>query len=316
MKKIVITLAAILVSTGLAAAQEYPTKPVRVVSPYAPGGSGDISARFIADGLGQMWGQSVTVENITGGGSMIGAGHAAQAAPDGYTILVHGTTFTMLPALRTDLPFDPGKDLKPVAMISDTQFVLVVGPSVKAKTIAEFVEEGKTREILATTSGPGTSTHFANELIAGATGMKMKSVHYKGGSEAVIDVVAGRADLYVATVTTAQAFLDSGQVRPLAVMGRSRLEAFPDVPTLAESGIDAEVGLWWATFVPAATPDDIATKLNADINKLMASPEGIDYLKKQQATHPDWTPVQFKEFFDTELAKWKKVAETQGITLN
>lgn len=315
MKRLLTGLLSLAMSGGVAMAQEFPTKGVSIVSPYAAGGSGDIAARFIADGLGKLWGQPVTVENVPGGGTLIGSGRVAQASPDGYTILVHGVSLTMVAAARKDMPFDVGQSFQPVSVISDTQFVLVVGPSVKATTIEEFVEEGKSREIMATTSGPGTSTHFANELLAAGTGIKIKNVHYKGGAEAIVDVAGGRADLYVATVTSAKTFLDSGQVRPLAVMGSKRLEALPDVPTLAEKGIDAEVGLWWGALVPAGTPEDIVVKINTDISKLMTTPEGADYLSKQQATHPELDAAEMKTFFETELAKWKKVAEDQSITL-
>ena len=316
MKRITMLTLAVLAATPAVFAQDYPNKPVTIISPYAPGGSGDISARFLAEGLGQMWGQPVTVENVTGGGAMIGPGRIVSSPADGYTLLVHGTSFTMVPAVRDDLPFSPASDFLPVAMVSDTQFVVVAGPSVKATNIAEFVEEGRSRQILATTSGAGTSTHFANELLASATGMNLKSVHYKGGSEAVVDVVAGRADIYVATVTSALTYIEAGQLKPLAVMGAQRLESLPDVPTLVESGIDAEVGLWWAAFAAAGTPDEIVQKLNADINTLMTSPAGVEYLASQQANHPNLTVAEFAAFVGQEFAKWELVAKAQNITLD
>ncbi|WEX12271.1 tripartite tricarboxylate transporter substrate-binding protein [Chelativorans sp. AA-79] len=315
MKALLLAVAVALLPTPLAWSQEFPTKPVKIVVPYAPGGSGDVTGRFIAEKLSDLWGQSTVVENIPGGGGAIGTAHVTQLPADGYTLLLHAPTYAMMPALRSDLPFDSEKDLTAVTIISEAQFMLVAGPRVKAKTLQDFIAEAKTREMFAAASGPGSSTHMGAELVASATGVPLTVVFYKGGAESILDVAAGRADVSVASVTSARSFIESGELKPLATLGTKRLDFLPDVPTFHESGIDAEEILWWVALVAKGTPAEIVDKINADIHTVMTTPEGSTFLEKQQATHPAYSPQQSGDYILSEMAQWKKVVEARAIML-
>lgn len=314
-RKLKAAFISLLVVTGAVSAEDFPAREVTIVAPMTAGGSGDIAARFLAKALGDKWGKPVVVENITGGGTLIGSAHVARAKPDGYTLLMQSVSLMMLQAVRSDLPFDVTKDLIPVGQIYETQLVFSVGPSVKANTIEEFIEEAKTREIKAATSGAGTSTHFANELLAVATGINLRNIHYKGGSESIVDVAAGRADTSPTTMASGKAFMDSGQIRPLAVMGSQRLTSFPDVPTLKERGIDVDIGLWFGIMAPAGTPDDIIAKLNADINEVMSTPEAADFMNKQQASRANMSQAEFRDHVYGGLSVWQGVAKERNITV-
>ncbi|WEX12273.1 tripartite tricarboxylate transporter substrate-binding protein [Chelativorans sp. AA-79] len=297
-----------------AMAQGFPSKPVTMIIPYAPGGAIDISGRFLADELGKLWGQPVVVENRTGGGTATGTAHVAQAAPDGHTILYNSNAYTIIPAVRDDLPYDPAKDLTPVSLIADSQFLLVAGPSVKAATLQEFVTEAKSQETFIATGGIGGITHFAAELFNAAAGLSMKPVHFKGGAEAAIDVVAGRVAVYIASTTTSRPFIESGQLKALAVMSDKRLDVLPEVPTFIEGGVDVSMaGLWWGVLAPSGTPDAIVQQMHADIAKVMASEQAKAFIDKQQATIRTLTQKQFADLVAAELVQWKTLADQRGI---
>ena len=311
-------LSTILITLGLSitavTAQEFPSKTVTIVVPYSPSGSADPVARYIAGELQEKWGQTVVIDNRPGAGSTIGTAYVSEAPADGYTILLTTSAYTTAPAVYNDLPYDP-LAMVPVAMPSKSQFVITVGSQVKATTVEELVEESKSRDLFLATAGLGSSTHFAGELFTAATGVQVEPVHYKGGSEAMVDLMGGRADIYAGSMTAVLGNVKAGQIRALAVMGAERGDALPDVPSTEELHIsDASSGFWLGVFAPAGTPDDIVEKLNKDIVAVLSDEEGKAFLTKLDSTGVDMSPAKFKELVTVEIEQWKKLAAERGIT--
>lgn len=311
-------LSTVLIAFGLSStaviAQEFPSQTVTIVVPYSPSGSADPVARYIAGELQEMWGQTVVIDNRPGAGSTIGTAYVSEAPADGHTILLTTSAYTTAPAVYDDLPYDP-LAMVPVAMPSKSQFVITVGSQVKATTVEELVEESKSRDIFLATAGLGSSTHFAGELFTAATGIEMEPVHYKGGSEAMVDLMGGRADIYAGSMTAVLGSVKGGQIRALAIMGAERGDALPDVPSTEELGITgASSGFWLGVFAPAGTPDDIVQKLNKDIVAVLANDKGKEFLTKLDSTAVDMSPAEFKELVSTEIDQWKKLAAERGIT--
>jgi tripartite-type tricarboxylate transporter receptor subunit TctC len=300
--------------SSAALAQDYPSKPVTLVVPFAAGGSNDIIARYVGDGLSKRWGQPVVIENRPGAGAAIGSAHVSKAKPDGYTLLIASVTFTMNPAVQKNLPFDPAKDLTPVAMLGRVPLVLGVGPKVPAKTMDEFMKIAKEKDLIYAATGPGSVNQFSAELINQNTGLKMTPAHYKGGSEAMTDVIGGHVDLYLGSITQMLPQIRAGQMRGLVVTSPERSPSLPDVPTLKESGIaNSEVEQWWGIMVPAGTPEAVVTKLNADINAVMGTDETKAFLARDGGTQSLLSQAEFAKFVQDELAKWKSVAASAKI---
>ncbi|GGE45525.1 hypothetical protein GCM10007276_23430 [Agaricicola taiwanensis] len=297
-----------------ALAQDYPTKGITVVVPFTPGGSNDIVGRYLADGLAKLWGKPAIVENKPGAGSAIGSAYVSQAPADGHTILFVSSGYTTNAATQAGLPFDPVKDLQPVAMAAKGEIVMVAGSRVKASNLRDFLAEAKTREMFYATAGVGSATHFAAESFNSAAGLTMTPVHYKGGSEAVIDLIGGRADVYFGTVTQVRPSLSGDQLKAIAMMGPEKSELLPEVETVAEAGLeDAATAFWWGVFVPAATPPAVVEKLNAGINEIMGGSETEAFLAKQGAAAAPMSSAEFTSFVHDELAKWKRLAQERGI---
>jgi tripartite-type tricarboxylate transporter receptor subunit TctC len=257
-----------LVLSGAASSQEFPTKRMTVVIPFTTGGSNDTIGRYVADGLSKLWNKPVVVENRPGAGSAIGSAHVAQSPKDGHTLLFVSSTFTTNAATQKNLPFDPVKDLQPVAMGALTQMVVVAGSRIPANSLREVIDAAKTQKVFYGTTGVGSSTQFAAELLNDIAGVKTEPVHYKGGTDALVDMVGGRIDLYVGTATQVLSNVKNNQVKALAVMSAKRSDALPDVPTIAQAGFPgAEMDNWWGIFVAAGTPAPIVEKLNAGIRE-------------------------------------------------
>ncbi|GGE45601.1 MFS transporter [Agaricicola taiwanensis] len=317
MRRIASIIAALAVMLGSQSvyAQTYPSKAITMVIPLSAGGSNDILGRYLADGLSKAFGQPVVVENRPGAGSALGSAHVAKSNPDGYTIMFVSSTYATNAATQSGLPFDAEKDLRPVALAAASQFVLVAGPSVKAKDFKEFLEEAKSRELFYASTGVGSSTQFAAELFNDRAGLKMTPVHYKGGTEALVDLIGGRANVYFGTVTQVLPYISAGQVRPLAITSKTRNEALPDVPTVGEMGITgAETNIWWGVFVPSKTPEDAVVKLNAEINKFLSTDESKAFLAKLGAEFIPGGADDFQTRVHTELNTWRKLAKERGIT--
>lgn len=285
--RLLITALIALFLVNNAGANDYPSKEIRIVVPFPPGNSVDTFARFISERLAKNWNVAVIVDNKPGAGSTLGTAAVASAEPDGYTILLNAATIAINAAVRDDLSFDLEKDLTPVAIIAEGNSLLVASSRVKSNTLAEFLDEAKGREIYLATSGVGSHNHVTGELLAEAGQFKVKPVHYKGSTEAIVDLVGARVDIFVNSVSSIISHVENGGVKALAVIGRERLEALPDVPTTAESGISAEIPkLWWGIFAPSATPDEIVRKLHGEVNSIMATQEAKDSWSSSRLFRP------------------------------
>jgi len=261
---------------GAAYAQSYPTKAVRLVVPFLAGGSTDIVGRTVAQKLNEMWGQPVVVDNRPGGGTTIGTEAVARAAPDGYTLLVTPAPFTINPSLLAKLPYDALNDFAPITLINTTPLVVVVNPGVPAKSVKELIALAKANpgKLNFGSSGTGGSNHLAGELFNAMAGVKMVHIPYKGNAGALTDIVGGHLDVVYNGVTSALALIKGGKLRVLAVTSLQRTAALPEVPTLDELGLKGfEAVAWNGLTAPAKTPREVIAKINADVIKVVNSPE-------------------------------------------
>lgn len=302
---------------GLASAGTYPDKPIRLVVPFTPGGSTDILGRTIGDQLTRAWGQTVIIDNVPGAGGSIGADRVAKAPADGYTLLMgHIGTLTVTPSLYPHLPYDPVKAFAPVAWIARVPNVLVVHPSVPVKSVKELVAYAKANpgKINYGSGGNGSAAHIATEYFDLVTGAKMQHVPYKGTAPAVIDLVAGQIQLMFTGVPAVLSQVQSGQLRALAVSSPHRIQAMPQLPTVAESGYPGfEADQWYGVVAPAGTPKDIIAKLNQQINKSLSSPEIRTRLASEGAEATPTTPEVFGKLITSEMARWRNVIQKGGV---
>src|SRR5256885_6999124 len=271
----------------LAAAQMYPAKPVTFIVPFPPGGGTDISARTIAAKLGEKWQQSVVVENKSGAAGIVGADAAAKARPDGYTLLIVNVGVTSInPALYAKLPYDADKAFVPISLICELPFVLMASPSFPPNSVKELIAYAKTNpgKVTFASSGQGGSPHLTAEIFMLATGTQMTHVPYKGGGQAMPDLMAGHVDLLFASVLESSSHIKSGKLKGLAVTHAKRSPPLPHVPTKAEAGVkDAESGSWIALLAPAGTPAAIVAKVGADLKEAGAASGGKGKMVSQSA---------------------------------
>lgn len=310
-------LAALLACAGNACAQVWPAKPLRLIVPYPPGGSADILARAIGQKLADGLGQPVAIDNRPGAGTAIGAEAAAKSPPDGYTIML-GTvsSHAINPALNPALKYDPLKDFAPVSLVASIPFVLLVHPSLPARSVQELIAlaRAKPGALNFSSAGTGTSNHLAGELLKSLTGTFMVHIPYKGSAPALTDLLAGQVNLMFDLVLTAQPHVKSGAARALAVTGRERSAALPGVPSVAESGIPGyEVSAWFGLFAPAGTAAAIINTLNAQTVRTMGLADLRDRLASQGAEAVTNTPEEFAAYVKEELGKWTRVVKTAGI---
>lgn len=315
----VIALCASVLAPSLAEAQSWPTRPVRLISPFAPGGGADITSRAIAQKMSTTLGHQVVVENRGGAGGMIGVDIAAKSPADGYTMVL-GTIgpIAINPSLYKKMTYDPMRDLIPVSQAANALNVLVVHPSLPAKNVKEMIAIAKARpgQMNYGSSGPGATDHLAGELFNVLAGVKMVHVPYKGGAPAMLDLVSGNVQVVFSTVSTAVAAMDSKRVRPLAMTGNQRFELMPDLPTVAEAGLKGfEVNNWYGVFLPAGTPKDIVTKLNAEVVKALAAPDVKKRLIEAGIVATSSSPENFTAYVKAEATKWAKVIKDAGITV-
>ncbi|MGV6874540.1 Bug family tripartite tricarboxylate transporter substrate binding protein [Pseudochelatococcus sp. B33] len=301
---------------GVPALAEYPSKPVTMVVPFGPGGGNDMVARYLADHLAKLWGQTVVVENKPGAGTAIGTAYVANAAPDGQTLLFVSNTFTTTAAAQANLPYDAATDLVPVAMSGKVPMGLVTGPKTPAKTVAELIEAARSKELLYATSGPGTINHFGAELFNDVAGINARPVHYKGGNEALTALMGGEIDMFFSSFLQLESFISAGQVNGLMVTGPERVRSSPDLPTPAEAGVGgSEVELWWGVFAPADTPPETVAMINDRVNEIMQSDETREFLAKNGATPTVMTADEFAAAVSDELTKWKEIASKADLGL-
>jgi tripartite-type tricarboxylate transporter receptor subunit TctC len=311
--------ASIALAPILAHAQAFPVKPIRIVVPHTPGGTSDILARVIGQKLSDAWGQPVVVENRPGANGNVGADLVAKARADGYTLLLTDIGALCISASAYPaLPFDPAKAFAPVAMVSYSPHVLGVHPSVPAHTVDELVELAKSRpgQLTFATAGVGSAPHLAGIEFALRTGVRWTYVPYKGGSQAVTDVIAGHADVLFNGMLPTYPFVTSGKLRALAVSSARRVAAAPDLPTVAEYGLPGfETGSWQGVLAPVGTPRTNIAKLNAELQRLLALPDVKERLAAQGTEVRAGTPESLEGFMQAEIARWAKVLRQVGLKI-
>jgi tripartite-type tricarboxylate transporter receptor subunit TctC len=315
MKKIGLALAALMVAAGASAA-DYPTKPINLIVPFAAGGSNDIVARAIGKGLADAWGQPVLIDNRAGAGGVIGAEAVARAPNDGQTILLVSSTFTINQAIRKRLPYDTLKDFSAVAFVAQSPLLVTAAPKLPVSAMKELIELAKTKTVTYASSGLGSINQIAAELIAGAAGIKLTHVPYRGGAPAINDLIGGHVDLYVSSLPQVLEIVRSGKAKALAVTSSWRSQSLPDVPTLAEAGLSGvDVGSWWGIVAPAGTPQPVIAALNTEINKLLSSEDMKRFLQGEGAEAKAMAPDQFGDLIRSETERWIKVARQSGISI-
>ena len=301
----------------VADAQDYPSRPIRMIVPQSAGGSTDLIARLIAQKVGEALGQTIVVDNRPGAGSINGTEMAAKAAPDGYTLMAVAASFTITPALHKKLPFDPARDFAPISEIATLPHILIVHPSVPVKSVKDLIAlaQSKPGVLNVATSGIGTSTHMAAELFMHLTKTKMVPVAYKGGSPSMTAMLAGQCQVNFAAISTAIPHVRTGKVRAVAVSGAKRSVAAPDLPTIAEAGVrDYAHSSWVGILAPARTPRPVITRLNAEAVKVAKARETETYLHKFGMEPVGSTPAEFASDIKAEIAKWLTIAKAANIT--
>jgi len=308
------------VLVGPASAQTYPDRTITMVVPFAAGGSTDLVARILAQKLTEQMGQSVVVENRAGAGGNIGAAAVAKSTPDGYTLL-YGTisTHTLNPLMAKKSAYDPVKDFEPVALIGNIPNVLVVNPSVPAKTVQELIALAKANpdKYSYASSGVATPLHLSGEMFNAMAGTKMAHVPYRGAGPAMNDLVAGQVPVLFDNLPSSVEFIKAGKIRALAVTTKTRVEQMPDIPTMDEQGLKGyETYSWQAIFAPAKTPKPIVDKLNAEVKKALADPALQQRLKDLTMTITPSTPTELSKFVEDQLALWGPITKATGVQVD
>jgi tripartite-type tricarboxylate transporter receptor subunit TctC len=298
-----------------ALAQPYPTKPVRIIVPFAPGGGSDFIARFTAQRLSASFGSQVIVENKPGAGGLLGIEAGVKADPDGYTFTLIASSYTVNPALYP-LKYDPVNDITPVVQISQGPMLVVVNPKVPAKSAVELIALAKAKPgtLNFASAGQGSITHMACELFAYMAGIKMNHIPYKGTGPALTDTIGGQTDLFCTSTATALPHVKAGRLRALAVTTANRLPAEPNVPTLAESGVKGyDVALWHGLIAPKGMPRVAVDKMNTEVNKLLKVKDTADQLQTDGVSPKGGTPEAFRDQIRKEVALWKKTVAATGV---
>ena len=292
----------------------YPTKPIRVIVPQAPGGSNDIMARYIGGHLSERLGRQVVVDNRPGAEGMIGTEIVARATPNGYTLLMASRAFTMNPAVVRKLPYDPIKDFDWVAMLGRGPVVITVGPSLPVNSLQDLIALGKSKPNHITMASAGGFMHFVSAMFSSHAGIDAVIALYKGGAPALIDVMSGQAHMAVATLVTSSPHIRSGRLKALATGGAKRLPTLPDLPTAAEAGLPGyEADIWWAWATTAGTPAAVINKLNTEVAAILKLPETGRRFAAESAEVDIRTPAEVRKMIPADLAKWAKVAKDAGM---
>jgi len=313
-------LAVAMAIPAAALAQPFPSKMVKIVVAYAPGGATDVVTRAVAQRLSPMWNQPVIIENKPGANTNVAAGEVAKAPADGYTLLSTAeSTFAVNPYVYATLPFDPVKDYVPVSGLGIIQQVLAVHPGAPYKSVGELIAAAKAQpgKLNYAAFGPGSSPHLNMEMFLHMAGVQMTAVHYKGGAPALTDVIGGHVPMIILSTTLTAKPYKAGQLRILGVGARERLAAFPELPTIAESGLPGyEAVSWFGLFAPTATPREVVNKVNADVQRVLADPDFREKFLAPNYFEPvTGSPAEFAEYVKREAAKWKSVIQQAKITL-
>jgi len=316
---VVLATVAVVGSAGVTA-QSYPTKPVRFIVPYPPGGGTDIFARIVGAKLAESLGQPVVIEQRPGAAGVLGADVASKAAPDGYTLLIgQASNLAINPHLMKKLPYDPVKDFAPITLIASSPSLLVVHPSLPVRSIRDLVALARSKPgaINYASAGSGSPGHLSAEYFKKLAQIDMLHIPYKGATPALIDVLAGQASLYFTSPVAAQPYVRSGRLRQIAVTSAQRFAPLPEVPSIAESGFkDFDITSWWGLLVPAGTPRQIVARLNAETVKALAQPEMKERLGSQGAAVVTSTPEEFAAFIQTEIGNWGRIIAASGARLD
>ena len=311
-----LALAAAALLPSLAAAQSFPTKPIRIVVPFPPGGSTDLLARRIGEKLAAVWGQPVVVDNRAGAGGTLGADYVAKSAPDGYTLLMGVTGSNAIAnALYPKLPYDVVKDFAPVSLVVSSPLVLVRNPSFAPKTVQEVVAAAKAKpgSISYGSPGNGTSMHLTGEMFKLSAKVSMLHIPYRGSAGALSDLMGGQIDTMFGDFLVVWPQLEAGKLQPVAVTSKTRHKMLPHVPTIAESGYPGFEALsWQGLFAPAATPPAIVEQLNREVNKALASADIQEYFGSRGFTLGGSSATEFKAFVKVEADKWAKIVQASG----
>ncbi|MGV3629291.1 MAG: tripartite tricarboxylate transporter substrate binding protein [Betaproteobacteria bacterium] len=309
-----LTALALAMACGTAIAQSYPAKAVRIVVGYPPGGPTDVLARIVAQKLTESWGQQVLVDNRPGASGMIGAEVTVRAIPDGYTLLMVPVTYAVTPSLYPKMSYDAVKDLAPVAQVAAAPFILVVHPTLPVKTVKDLITLARSRpaQINYASASAGGMPHLAGELFNTMTGVKMVHIPYKGAAPATTDLLAGQVSLMFNNMLSAMPQVKNGRLRAIAVTSTKRSAAAPELPTIAETVPGYEASGWYAALAPAATPRELITRLNNDMNRVMKMPDVTQRLAGDGVEAVGITAEQFGRYLQQEIAKWGKVVKASG----
>ncbi|MGZ5036368.1 MAG: tripartite tricarboxylate transporter substrate binding protein [Usitatibacter sp.] len=301
---------------GMTSAQGYPSKPIKIVVPYPPGGFNDTLGRTLAAKFTEDWGQPAIVENKPGANTLIGSDFVAKSAPDGYTLLVVAFPFAVTPSLIKAMPYDTVKDFAPVALAAQSPNLLVVNPSLPVKTVAELVAMAKAKpdSLSYASTGNGSSNHISMELFKSLAGVKIVHIPYKGSAPAVTDLLGGQVHVMFDNAPNVLPQVKAGRLRALAQTGASRSAVAPDIPTVAEAGVPGyELTVWFGLVAPAGTPREVVGKLNAEVLKILAMPDVRERFLAQGVEPLGSTPEEFRDHIRAQMAKWGKVVRDAGV---
>ena len=316
MKRLSALLCALLASFALPGqAQQYPTKPVRIVVPFAPGGGSDFIARFMAQRLTETLGSQVIVENKPGAGGVLGIEQGVKAGADGYTLTLIASSYTVNPSVYK-LNFDPVADITPIIQLSQGPLLVVVTPSVPVKTIKELIALAKSKpgEVTFASSGQGSVIHLATELFNTMAGTKMNHIPYKGTGPALTDTLSGQTNVFFSSAANAMPHIKAGKLRAVAVTTSKRIPALPEVPTIAESGVAGyDVILWHGLIGPKGLPRAVVDRINSEVTKSLKLKETAEQLQNDGVSPAGGTPEQFAAQIKMEIGVWKKVAADAGV---
>ncbi len=312
-----LALAGLVAAALPAAAQQWPTKPVKVIIGFTAGGTTDVVGRVVMQKLGDMWGQPVVVENRTGASGMIAADAVAKSPPDGYTLLITPqTSLAVAPALYGKAAYDTMRDFVPITLIGSTPTIMVANPNFPAKTFAEWSELAKKASppMAYGSGGVGSSPHMAGELLSSALGIKQTHIPYKGENPALTDTIGGQVPIMFGNITAVVAHIKGGRLRALANTGATRSPLLPDVPTVAESGVkDFAIATWFGLLGPTGMPPELVNRIQADVAKVLATPEVKTKLTDLGVDISGNKPAEFSAYLRTEVARYAKVIQEAGI---
>lgn len=297
-------------------AQSYPSKPLRIMAPFSPGGPVDITARILAQKLGETFGQPVIVENRAGASGMIGAEQVAKSPPDGYTLLANASIHVIVPSLFSKMAYDPINDFTPVTVVSSSPLMLVVTPTLPAKDVRGFLNLAKARpgELSFGSSGPGSSTHLTAELLNAVTQTRTTHIPYKGQGQAITDVITGQIQFMFNSPSAVGEFIKAGRLRALAITSEKRLPQWPHLPTFAESGHKEMVtGSWYGIWAPGKTPQAIVARLNSEIVRIVNTPEVRQRIIDMGGEPIANSSTEFDTFQKAEMARWARIVKQAGI---